>query len=95
MRCKAWSGHRRQQVWDAAARHRAPALLRGAPVHERRWPCPAPEGEIVFDYAATGLTLRRHPLVLLRFRAWRAHEYLNAQQRPRCPMAARPPPAGW
>ena len=28
---------------------------------------PAPEGEeIVFDYAATGLTLRRHPLALLR-----------------------------
>ncbi|RZI86809.1 MAG: error-prone DNA polymerase [Rubrivivax sp.] len=62
------SGHRRQQVWDAAALHRAPALLRETPVHEAplALPC-APEGEeIVFDYAALGLTLRRHPLALLR-----------------------------
>ncbi|MCJ0763500.1 error-prone DNA polymerase [Variovorax terrae] len=62
------SGHRRQQVWDAAAQHRAPALLRGAPVNEEAlWLAPAPEAEeITFDYAATGLTLRRHPLALLR-----------------------------
>jgi len=34
---------------------------------------PAPEGEeILFDYAATGLTLRRHPVALLRpRRVWR------------------------
>lgn len=75
------SGHRRQQVWDAAARHRAPALLRGAPVNEEALALrPAPEGEeIVFDYAATGLTLRRHPLALLRPRLARMN-YLNAQQ---------------
>lgn len=62
------AGHRRQQVWEAAARHRAPALLREAPVHEAAWSLPAaPEGEeIVFDHAALGLTLRRHPLALLR-----------------------------
>nr|WP_039852644.1 error-prone DNA polymerase [Hylemonella gracilis] len=62
------SGHRRQQVWDASALHAAPALLRGAPVHEPTLALPAaPEGEeIVFDYAALGLTLRRHPLALLR-----------------------------
>ncbi|MBX9872809.1 MAG: error-prone DNA polymerase, partial [Burkholderiaceae bacterium] len=62
------SGHRRQQVWDAAALHIAPALLRAAPVDEEALALPpAPEGEeIVFDYAATGLTLRRHPLALLR-----------------------------
>ncbi|WP_278249377.1 error-prone DNA polymerase [Hylemonella gracilis] len=62
------SGHRRQQVWDASALHAAPALLRGAPVHEPTLTLEvAPEGEeIVFDYAATGLTLRRHPLALLR-----------------------------
>lgn len=62
------SGHRRQQVWDAAALHAAPALLREAPVDEEGLELPAaPEGEeIVFDYAATGLTLRRHPLALLR-----------------------------
>lgn len=62
------AGHRRQQAWDAAALHRAPALLRDAPVHEAALTLRAPpEAEdIVFDYAATGLTLRRHPLALLR-----------------------------
>lgn len=62
------SGHRRQQVWDAAALHATPALLREAPVDEDWLELEAaPEGEeIVFDYAATGLTLRRHPLALLR-----------------------------
>jgi error-prone DNA polymerase len=62
------SGHRRQQVWEASALHRAPALLRDAPVDEDWLDLPdAPEGEeIVFDYASLGLTLRRHPLALLR-----------------------------
>ncbi|MBU7573628.1 MAG: error-prone DNA polymerase [Hydrogenophaga sp.] len=62
------SGHRRQQVWDAAALRSAPALLKGAPVEEAPLALPAaPEGEaIVWDYASTGLTLRRHPLALLR-----------------------------
>jgi len=64
------SGHRRQQVWDASALHRTPRLLREAPVEEDELALPpAPEGEeIVFDYAALGLTLRRHPLALLRSR---------------------------
>ncbi|MCW5671112.1 MAG: error-prone DNA polymerase [Hydrogenophaga sp.] len=62
------SGHRRQQVWDAAALRSAPALLQGAPVDEAPLALPpAPEGEaIVWDYASLGLTLRRHPLALLR-----------------------------
>ena len=62
------SGHRRQQVWDAAALHAPPQLLRDAPVEEELLELPeAPEGEeIVFDYAALGLTLRRHPMALLR-----------------------------
>ncbi|HRO60817.1 MAG TPA: error-prone DNA polymerase [Burkholderiaceae bacterium] len=62
------SGHRRQQVWDASALRTPPRLLRPAPVDEEVVElAPAPEGEeIVFDYAATGLTLRRHPLALLR-----------------------------
>lgn len=64
------AGHRRQQVWEAAARHRAPALLRDAPIEEAPLALDAPpEGEdILFDYAALGLTLRRHPLALLRER---------------------------
>jgi error-prone DNA polymerase len=62
------SGHRRQQVWDASALHRAPLLLREAAVNEVPLQLPgAPEGEEVrFDYAALGLTLRAHPALLLR-----------------------------
>lgn len=62
------SGHRRQQVWEASALKATPQLLRDAPVNEDFLELPAaPEGEeIVFDYASTGLTLRRHPLALLR-----------------------------
>lgn len=62
------SGHRRQQVWDATAQRRAPALLKGVPIHET--PLLLPPGiegeEIVGDYASMNLTLRRHPLALLR-----------------------------
>jgi len=62
------SGHRRQQVWDAAALRTAPPLLRSAPVNEDYLELDeAPEGEaVVNDYASLGLTLRRHPLALLR-----------------------------
>jgi error-prone DNA polymerase len=62
------SGHRRQQVWDAAALRAAPELLREAPVDEDILELPpAPEGEeVVFDYASLGLTLRSHPMALLR-----------------------------
>jgi error-prone DNA polymerase len=62
------SGHRRQQVWDARAFVRPTALLQSAPLNEETLALPAaPEGEeIVFDYASLGLTLRRHPLALLR-----------------------------
>ncbi len=70
--------HRRLAYWDvagaaaAASGARAP-LLRDAPVIE---PAPAlappTEGEdLVADYASLGLTLGRHPLVLLRDRLTR------------------------
>ena len=64
------SGHRRQQVWDAAALRSTPALLHDAPFDEDILELPqAPEGEeILFDYASLGLTLRRHPMALLRDR---------------------------
>ena len=62
------AGHRRQQVWEAAAIKPAPLLLKAVPTHETALKLPdTPEGEnILFDYRATGLTLRRHPLALLR-----------------------------
>ncbi|MEY4712006.1 MAG: putative polymerase alpha subunit, DnaE subfamily, partial [Pseudomonadota bacterium] len=78
------AGHRRQQVWAATATRRAPGLLREAPIHEDPVQLPlAPEGEdIVFDHASTGLTLRRHPLALLRPRldagGWHSAQQLQA-----------------
>ena len=62
------SGHRRQQVWEASALQAAPALLRGVPVNEAplRLPAAHDAQEVVFDYAATGLSLRAHPVSFLR-----------------------------
>ncbi|MEY4564564.1 MAG: hypothetical protein RLZZ618_3841 [Pseudomonadota bacterium] len=62
------SGHRRQQVWDAAALHATPRLLQQAPVEEDVLELPlAAEGEeVLWDYASMGLTLRSHPVALLR-----------------------------
>ncbi|MBW8316491.1 MAG: error-prone DNA polymerase, partial [Hydrogenophaga sp.] len=74
------SGHRRQQVWDAAALKAPPALLKEAPIEEDTLDLPeAPEGEaIVWDYASLGLTLRRHPLALLRERL-QARRFMTAE----------------
>lgn len=75
------AGHRRQQVWEASAQHRAPELMREAPIREQALALPeAHEGEeIVFDYESLGLTLRRHPLALLRSRLTR-RGFLNSAQ---------------
>jgi error-prone DNA polymerase len=64
------AGHRRQQVWEAAAQQKAPGMLRDAPIDEQLLLLPAAqEGEeIFFDYSALGFTLRRHPVALLRSR---------------------------
>ncbi|MBO9646395.1 MAG: error-prone DNA polymerase, partial [Pseudacidovorax sp.] len=77
------SGHRRQQVWEATAQRRAPALLKGVPIDEPLLALPAAdEGEeIVGDYASLGLTLRRHPLALLRPRLARMRLSSAAQLR--------------
>jgi error-prone DNA polymerase len=75
------AGHRRQQVWEAAAIKSAPGLLKAVPIHEAPLLlADTPEGEnILFDYKATGLTLRRHPLALLRDRL-AARGLLSASQ---------------
>jgi len=75
------AGHRRQQVWEAAAQLKAPGMLREAPIHEAPLALPAArEGEeIFFDYASMGLTLRRHPVALLRARLARM-KLLSARQ---------------
>ena len=70
----ALSGHRRRALWDAlgfdAQAPRAAPLAAEPPLREGTPDLFAPsEGQdIVADYATTGLTLRRHPLALLRGR---------------------------
>jgi error-prone DNA polymerase len=75
------SGHRRQQVWDASALRAAPALLQGVPIEEEALQLQAAEEgeEVVFDYAAVGLTLRTHPVALLREQL-HARRLLTAEQ---------------
>ncbi|HEY1394159.1 MAG TPA: error-prone DNA polymerase [Methylibium sp.] len=77
------AGHRREQTWIASGQELPPALLAEAPTGEAALALPqAPEGEeILLDYAATGLSLRRHPLALLRprlaRRGWRSADELK------------------
>jgi error-prone DNA polymerase len=77
------AGHRRQQAWQAAALKAPAPLLRQAPTHEEVLAlAPAHEGEdILFDYRSTGLSLRRHPVALLRPRLANMHLLSAAQLR--------------
>ena len=62
------AGHRHGATWEVAGIERLPALLAGSAFDEPSPTLPAPtEGQdIVADYRRLGLTLRRHPLALLR-----------------------------
>jgi error-prone DNA polymerase len=62
------SGNRHQAAWQVAGIREPPPLLASPSVAEAFPLLPSPgEGEaIVADYASLGLTLRRHPLSLLR-----------------------------
>ena len=64
----ALAGHRHDAMWDIAGVERLPAVLEGSTFEEAKPALPAPtEGQdIVADYRRVGLTLRRHPLALLR-----------------------------
>ena len=66
----ALAGHRHAAVWDVAGIERLPPLLAGSTFAEEAPALPPPtEGQdIVADYRTLGLTLRRHPLALLRDR---------------------------
>ena len=83
------AGHRRQQLWQASGVQR-PArravamgdLFEQTPAAEAVHPllAPPPEGQaITQDYASTGLSLRRHPLALMRPRLQR-RGWCSAQQ---------------
>jgi len=62
------SGHRREALWQALDAAPAKDLLRTAPSREEALYLPAPSEaeDIVADYRSAGMTLRRHPLALLR-----------------------------
>ena len=62
------AGHRRQAHWRAIGIEHLPGALAGTSAQEQTLPLPQPnEGEeIVADYRSLGLTLKRHPLALLR-----------------------------
>jgi error-prone DNA polymerase len=64
----ALAGHRHGATWEVAGIERLPALLAGSAFDECAPTLPGPtEGQdIVADYRRLGLTLRRHPLALLR-----------------------------
>ena len=62
------AGHRHDAAWEVAGIEALPPLLAGSRFDDPAPVLPAPtEGQdIVADYRAVGLTLRRHPLALLR-----------------------------
>jgi error-prone DNA polymerase len=63
------AGHRREALWETLAVDEATRLaLPAAVVPAPRLQAPTEGQEIVGDYGALGLTLRRHPLALLRSR---------------------------
>ncbi len=86
------AGHRRQQLWQASGVQRSARsaaaigdLFDALPPPEGQHPDlpPGPEGQaITLDYASTGLSLRRHPLALMRprlaRRGWHSAQELQA-----------------
>lgn len=63
------AGHRRQASWEAAASVHSRDLLRDASIHETEAPvlaAPSESQTVAADYRSVGLTLRRHPVDLLR-----------------------------
>jgi len=63
------TGHRHRAVWQVSGVERVLPLLPAATVQEEGIPllrAPREGQDIVADYGSTGLTLRRHPLCLLR-----------------------------
>lgn len=64
------SGHRHQAHWDVAGVELMPPALQGARFNEAQICLPAPgiAADVVADYASTGLSLKRHPIALLRDR---------------------------
>ena len=83
---RALSGHRRQALWAVASYMKQLDLMRCAPVRETLPNIAAArEGEeITADYVSTELTLRRHPLALLRPKLTRMNLH-SAMELDNCP----------
>ncbi|MBC9904356.1 error-prone DNA polymerase [Achromobacter xylosoxidans] len=63
------AGHRRQASWEAAASVQSRDLLRDAAIQETQAPqlsAPSEGQTVAADYRSVGLTLRSHPVALLR-----------------------------
>ncbi|MBI3527547.1 MAG: error-prone DNA polymerase [Betaproteobacteria bacterium] len=75
------AGHRRNAAWLVAGIEKRPPVLASAPIIESAiaFTAPTEAQDILADYASTGLTLRRHPLALLRPRLER-HSFSTAEQ---------------
>jgi error-prone DNA polymerase len=65
---RSLAGHRRDAMWTTLGTERLPQLLRGSQREERQPSLlPPTEGEeVLADYNRVGLTLRSHPMKLLR-----------------------------
>jgi error-prone DNA polymerase len=65
---RSLAGHRRDAMWTTLGTERLPLLLRGSQSEERQPSLlPPTEGEdVLADYNRVGLTLRSHPMKLLR-----------------------------
>jgi error-prone DNA polymerase len=70
---RSLAGHRHAAAWQVAGVERLPGLLAQSDFHEPapRLPIPSEAADIVADYHSLGLSLRRHPLALLRRRLGR------------------------
>ena len=75
------AGHRRNAAWLVAGIEKRLPVLASASIVEATIALPAPSEaqEIIDDYASTDLTLRRHPLALLRQR-FDKHSFSTAEQ---------------
>jgi len=75
------AGHRRNAAWLVAGIEKRPPVLASVPIVEAAIALAAPTEaqEIIDDYASTDLTLRRHPLALLRPR-FEKHSFSTAEQ---------------
>ncbi|WP_434026131.1 error-prone DNA polymerase [[Pseudomonas] boreopolis] len=64
---QALAGHRNAARWAVAGIERSRPLLPGSPAEaDIALPAPRPGEEILADYRSVGLTLRQHPMALLR-----------------------------